>query len=141
MISAIMLMNQRGEVVIYRVYRDDVTHAATVAFRMNVLAKKETGAAPPIVQIDKFSYLYTRVNDMFFVCVTRSNVNPAMGFSFLFAMVSLFKAYFGGDVNESRIRNNFTIVYELLDETMDHGKSRAARSFKQMHTTNNNNVC
>ena len=76
---------------------------------------------------------------MFFVCVTRSNVNPAMGFSFLFAMVSLFKAYFGGDVNESRIRNNFTIVYELLDETMDHGKSRAARSFKQMHTTNNNN--
>ena len=121
MISAVMLMDQRGEVIIYRVYRDDVSRDATQAFRMNVIARKETGTMPPVLYIDKMSYLYTRVNNLFFVCVTKSNVNPALGFSFIHSMLGVFKAYFDGVVNENKIRNNFTLVYELLDETMDFG--------------------
>ena len=121
MISAVMIMNQRGDVIIYRVYRDDVTRDATQAFRMNVIARKETGTMPPVLYIDKSSYLYTRVNDLFFVCVTRSNVNPALGFSFIYSMLGVFKAFFDGDLNESKVRNNFTLIYELLDETMDFG--------------------
>jgi len=35
--------------------------------------------------------------------------------------VGVFKAYFGGKFNEESIRNNFVLIYELLDETMDHG--------------------
>ena len=31
------------------------------------------------------------------------------------------KAYFKEDFKESEIRNNFSLIYELLDEVMDHG--------------------
>jgi len=36
-------------------------------------------------------------------------------------MTRVFKAYFGDTFDENAIRNNFTLVYELLDETMDYG--------------------
>jgi AP-2 complex subunit mu-1 len=36
-------------------------------------------------------------------------------------LVSLFKSYFGGDLNEANIQNNFVLIYELLDEAMDFG--------------------
>ena len=121
MISAVMLMNGRGEVIIFRIYRDDVNRASADAFRLEVIARKETGSKPPVVSIDRSSFLYTRHSDLFFVAVTRSNVNPFLGFEFLNQMVRVFKAYFGDDFDENSIRNNFTLVYELLDETMDFG--------------------
>ena len=121
MISAIYLMNNRGDVIINRVYRDDVDATSTQDFRMEVIARKETGERPPVILIGKHSYLYIRHNNLFFVCVTRSNINPALGFSFLYAMLDVFKTYFKGEVDEETIRNNFTVIYELLDETMDFG--------------------
>eukprot|EP00946_MAST-07B_sp_MAST-7B-sp1_P005422 g5422.t1 len=121
MISAVLIMNQRGEVIVARLYRDDVSREATQEFRMEVIARKETGGRPPVVHIGKLSYLYVRHGNLFIVCVTQSNINPALGFSFLYAMLDVFKAYFKGKVSEEHIRDNFTTVYELLDETMDFG--------------------
>lgn len=31
------------------------------------------------------------------------------------------KAYIGGEINENSIRQNFSLIYELLDEVMDYG--------------------
>jgi len=36
MLSALFLINQKGEIVIYRFYRDDVTLSAANAFRLQV---------------------------------------------------------------------------------------------------------
>ena len=36
-------------------------------------------------------------------------------------IVTLFKSYFGGDFSEQSIKNNFVLIYELLDETLDFG--------------------
>lgn len=36
MISAVYLINLKGEILIYRAYRDDVSRAAADAFRMQV---------------------------------------------------------------------------------------------------------
>ena len=35
--------------------------------------------------------------------------------------MQLFKSYFGGAFNETAIKNNFVLIYELLDETIDFG--------------------
>ena len=32
--------------------------------------------------------------------------------------MSLFKSYFGGAFNEDAIKNNFVLIYELLDGTL-----------------------
>ena len=36
-------------------------------------------------------------------------------------VVTLCKSYFGGEFSEQSIKNNFVLIYELLDEIMDFG--------------------
>lgn len=40
-------------------------------------------------------------------------------------MVTLLKSYFGGEFSEQSIKNNFVLIYELLDETLDFGYPQA----------------
>ena len=35
--------------------------------------------------------------------------------------MTLFRAYFGGDFSENSIKNNFVLIYELMDEILDYG--------------------
>ena len=44
----------------------------------------------------------------------------------LLQVVNLFKSYFGGDFSEQSIKNNFVLIYELLDETLDYGFPQVA---------------
>ncbi|KAE9324261.1 AP-2 complex subunit mu [Phytophthora fragariae] len=121
MISALFLISQKGEVVLNRFYRDDVSRRAADSFRLQVIAAKETGTLPPVKVIDGCSFLYTRHENLYLVAVSRANINPALVFQFLYQLNVIFKEYFGKKYNEETIRDNFTLVYELLDETMDHG--------------------
>jgi len=41
--------------------------------------------------------------------------------------VTLFKSYFGGEFSEQSIKNNFVLIYELLDETLDYGYPQVSR--------------
>jgi AP-2 complex subunit mu-1 len=75
MLSALFLINAKGEIIIYRLYRDDVSLSAANAFRLQVIAAKEAGASAPVRSIDGNTFLYVRHKDMFFVAVTRSNSN------------------------------------------------------------------
>jgi AP-1 complex subunit mu len=54
------------------------------------------------------------------VCTTKTNANIAMVLSFLYKCVRVFSEYFKV-LEEESIRDNFVIVYELLDELMDFG--------------------
>eukprot|EP00478_Filoreta_tenera_P005292 GABV01006285.1.p1 GENE.GABV01006285.1~~GABV01006285.1.p1 ORF type:complete len:142 (-),score=56.11 GABV01006285.1:3-368(-) len=86
---------------------------------MKVLAAKETGT--PVTMLGQASFMYIRHGDIFLVAVTKQNSNVSLVFQFLYDLVEVFKAYFGGKFNEESIQNNFVLIYELLDETMDHG--------------------
>ena len=123
MISMIMVLNQKGDILISRQYRDDVSRSAADSFRLQVVAAKETGGsqAGPIKRIENCSFLYTRHLNMYFVALTRSNVNPALVFEYLFQKIKILKAYLGEEFDENSIRNNMTLIYELMDETMDFG--------------------
>ena len=52
--------------------------------------------------------------------MTLKNSNIALIVTFLYKLASVFRDYFGTFEEES-IRDNFVCIYELLDETMDHG--------------------
>jgi len=54
------------------------------------------------------------------VAVTSRNSNVALILTYLYQLASVFKDYFGR-IEEESIRDNFVCIYELLDETMDHG--------------------
>ena len=48
------------------------------------------------------------------MAVTKSNANAALVFEFLYRLQGLGKAYFG-KFDEEAVKNNFVLVYELLD--------------------------
>lgn len=121
MISMIMVLNQKGDIMISRQYRDDVSRAAADSFRLQVIAAKETGTQAPVKRIENCSFLYTRHLHMYFVALTRSNVNPALVFEYLFQKIRILQAYLGDDFDENSMRSNMTLIYELMDETMDFG--------------------
>lgn len=116
-----MVLNQKGDVMISRQYRDDVSRTAADSFRLSVVAAKETGTQAPVKRIENCSFLYTRHLNMYFVALTRSNVNPALVFEYLFQKIRILKAYLGEEFDENSMRNNMTLIYELMDETMDFG--------------------
>eukprot|EP00960_Hanusia_phi_P050840 760459-Hanusia_phi.AAC.2 len=103
MISAVYLINLKGEILIYRAYRDDVSRAAADAFRMQV-------------QSFLYSNIAIKSSNVYLVAATRENVNASMAFQFLFALVEVFKGYFGGAFEEEAVRENFPLVYEVSKE-------------------------
>ena len=115
MLSLLQVVNHKGEVVISRQFRDDITRSTAEVFGSKVVATKETGSLPPVKIIDGASFLYTRHNNLYFVAVTRSNVNPALVFEFLFQWVRILKSYLTDNFGEEQVRNTMTLLYELMD--------------------------
>ena len=120
MASSILLLNSRGEVLIYRSYRDDVSRSEVSQFCTQVVAAKEASERP-IVTLNGVHYIHITHNTITLVAASASNVNTAMIVQFLYKLVELFKAYFGGEFDENSIRKNFVLIYELLDEIVDFG--------------------
>ena len=115
MLSLLQVVNHKGEVVISRQFRDDITRSTAEAFGAKVVATKETGSLPPVKIIEGASFLYTRHSNLYFVAVTRSNVNPALIFEFLFQWVRILKSYLTENFGEEQVRNTMTLLYELMD--------------------------
>jgi len=120
MISAIFFMNQKGEVLISRIYRDDISRGVANAFRLEVIGhSKDTRS--PIKNIGSTSFMYIRVGGIYVVAVSRQNVDASMVFEVLYRVVEIFRSYFDGNFDEDAIRNHFVLTYELLDEILDFG--------------------
>ena len=120
MASSILFLNTRGEVLIYRAYRDDVSRSEVSQFCTQVVAAKEASERP-IVTLNSVHYIHITQNNITLVAAGSSNMNAALIVSFLYKVVEIFKAYFGGEFDENSIRKNFVLIYELLDEIMDFG--------------------
>jgi len=86
-----------------------------------VIATKSTGSNPPVVFIDGTSFMYLRHRNLFLVGATKGNPNSLLIFEYLWQILRVFKAYLGEEFNDESLKGNFTLVYELLDETMDYG--------------------
>jgi hypothetical protein len=54
------------------------------------------------------------------VALAKKNPNVAMILSFLYKCVETFICYFK-DLEEESVRDNFVVIYELLDEMLDFG--------------------
>ena len=57
---------------------------------------------------------------MWLAAVTKQNVNATMVFEFLLKVVEVMQNYFG-KISEENVKNNFVLIYELLDEIVDFG--------------------
>merc|ERR1712136_688490 len=69
---------------------------------------------------DEVTFIHIKCNNIYVVCTTTGNSNVMRLVSFMHKLCQVFAEYFK-EVEEESIRDNFVIVYELLDEVMDYG--------------------
>ncbi|KAL5014716.1 hypothetical protein ScPMuIL_008986 [Solemya velum] len=119
MIGGLFIYNHKGEVLISRVYRDDIGRNAVDAFRVNVIHARQQ-VRSPVTNIARTSFFHIKRSNIWLAAVTRQNVNASMVFEFLLKMVEVMQSYFG-KISEDNIKNNFVLIYEILDEILDFG--------------------
>eukprot|EP00171_Calliarthron_tuberculosum_P013082 IDg13082t1 len=82
----------------------------------------QDGDAAPFLRVEEKGYTFAHVKhaNIYLVAATRRNSNAAMLITFLYKLIEVFTRYFR-NVREESVRDNFVIIYELLDEMMDFG--------------------
>lgn len=118
--SAIFILDLKGKVLISRDYRGDLKPGCVERFMPIVMDMEDEGNGSPIVTADGTSFMYIKSNNVYVVAASRRNANAALTFVFLHKLVCIFREYFS-ELEEESIRDNFVIIYELLDEVMDFG--------------------
>lgn len=119
MISGIFIFNQKGEVLISRLYRHDLKRSIADVFRIHVLSS--TDIRSPITTLGSTTFFHVKRDNIYIVAVTKVNANAALVFEFLHRLVDgIGRSYFG-KMDEEGVKNNFVLIYELLDEILDFG--------------------
>lgn len=126
MASAVYVLDLKGKVILYRSYRGDVPANAIDKFVDYVVDEEESNIKPVFID-NGVTFVFVKHTNLYLVAATRRNVNIAMLLMFLYRLVDTFKAYFN-KLEEESIRDNFTVVYELMDEMMDFGYPQSCDS-------------
>jgi len=116
---AIYLLDLKGRVILSRNYRSDLPHNVAQRFMSRLLEEDEV-SLKPILEDEGMSFMYVRHNNLYLMAVTERNGNAAMITLFLHKVIEVLEQYFK-ELDEESIRDNFVIVYELMDEMMDFG--------------------
>ncbi|KAJ6323669.1 hypothetical protein OIU76_011039 [Salix suchowensis] len=119
--SALFLLDIKGRVLVWRDYRGDVSAVQAERFFTKLIEKEgDPQSQDPVVYDNGVSYMYIQHSNVYLMTASRQNCNAASLLSFLHRVVDVFKHYFE-ELEEESLRDNFVVVYELLDEMMDFG--------------------
>ena len=77
MASSVVFVNQKGDILIYRRFRDDVSRAETMNFSNKIVATK-AAKETPIICLDGVSFIHTTCSDITIVATTKGNINAAL---------------------------------------------------------------
>eukprot|EP00199_Chlamydomonas_sp_CCMP681_P000912 CAMPEP_0119102588 /NCGR_PEP_ID=MMETSP1180-20130426/1288_1 /TAXON_ID=3052 ORGANISM="Chlamydomonas cf sp, Strain CCMP681" /NCGR_SAMPLE_ID=MMETSP1180 /ASSEMBLY_ACC=CAM_ASM_000741 /LENGTH=439 /DNA_ID=CAMNT_0007086905 /DNA_START=336 /DNA_END=1655 /DNA_ORIENTATION=+ len=119
-LSAIFFLDVKGRIIVHRDYRGDISPKHAERFMSKLSELEETSMVTPVICDEGVSYVYLQISNLYILAVTRTNVNAMAVVVFLHRLVEVFKHYFQ-ELEEESLRDNFVIVYELLDEVMDFG--------------------
>ncbi|EDR21967.1 AP-1 complex subunit mu-2, putative [Entamoeba dispar SAW760] len=118
-IAALFILDSKGRTVISRNYRGDIPMNAVNQFVTKITEEEEINLCP-VILIQDITYMYVRHNGLYFMAFTDQNINSLLVVSFLTKLIEVLKTYFDV-VTEETIRDNFVVIYELLDEMIDYG--------------------
>lgn len=117
--SAIFITDQKGKVLISRNFRGDIPMSTSDKFAEH-LVKDDAFSRSPIILDDGITFIYISHSNLYLLAITKQNANAMLILCFLYRIVEVFEEYFN-KLEEESIRDNFVLIYELLDEMMDFG--------------------
>eukprot|EP01032_Pedospumella_encystans_P015960 gene15960-18227_t len=139
MIQSFFLISNTGEVLIEKHWRGLTSRAVCEFFWDEVNKYENKEEMPPIVATSKYYLVSIYRSDTFLVASTTGETPPLLIIEFLHRVFEIFEEYFGS-VDEVTIKENFSTVYQLLEEMMDFGyplttEPNALKSMIQPPTT------
>ena len=139
-ISAIYFLDKKGRPIIFRNYRGEVNQDISSNFQKKVLELEENNMKP-LFTINDVHYCWIRHKNIYLVAVSKRNPDICMIFFFLHRLVELLIGYFN-QLEEESIRDNFVLIYEILDEIVDHGypQNTDAKLLKEYIKTSSNRL-
>lgn len=114
--SAIFFLDENGNTLLSRNYRGDIPVSAVEHFPKLLLQSNQG----PCINHQGINYLYITWNNVYLLALTKQNSNALSILLFLHHVKDVLCEYFK-EFEEESIRDNFVIIYELLDEMMDFG--------------------
>ncbi|KTG44655.1 hypothetical protein cypCar_00038867 [Cyprinus carpio] len=108
--SAVYVLDLKGKVLICRNYRGDVDMSEIEHFMTLLMDKEEEGTLSPILAHGGVRFMWIKHNNLYRIL---PNLQKNRRYR-------VFSEYFK-ELEEESIRDNFVIIYELLDELMDFG--------------------
>ena len=130
MISGILIFNQKGENLIFRAFRNDCRPRLADVFRIQVISNPLVRS--PILTLGSTTFSHVKHENIFIVAVTKGNANAALVFEFLYRLIQLGRSYFA-KFDEEAVKNNFVLIYELLDGSSDHCLYMLQHSAHHLH--------
>jgi AGAP011374-PA len=118
--SALFFLDLKGKVLISRNYRGEIEMNTIDKFMTLLREKEEEGCVSPLLRYNDVTFMWIKCNNLYIVASSKKNANIALTFTFLHKTVAVFCEYFK-ELEEESIRDNFVLIYELLDELMDFG--------------------
>ncbi|CAI8498058.1 unnamed protein product [Pichia kudriavzevii] len=130
MASVVYLLDSKARPLIHRDYKGDVPISLVEEFPLLLLKKTTTDTistnlsaiddVPPILYHQGYCFTYILHNDIYVLAISHSDVNVFDILVFLNNLIGVFTSHFK-QLNEVAIKDNYSVVYELLDEMMDFG--------------------
>lgn len=141
MIQSIFILSPTGEVLIERHFRGVTSRSvceyywqkasASASVTMNGIGTGSSVASsdfdvPPVLEVCDHSngtlYLFSIVRDgLSYLAACPAEVSPLLILEFLHRVGDTFQDYFGTPADESAMKENFSTVYQLLEEMLDYG--------------------
>ncbi|EGW33139.1 uncharacterized protein SPAPADRAFT_60447 [Spathaspora passalidarum NRRL Y-27907] len=130
MISAIFLYDSKGDILISKLFKDDVKRTISDVFRIQVITQtrsRDSSTKSPVLTLGSTSFIYIKSGSVWICAVTRSNQDCASILEYLYKLelllrsVTMDKRGSADVLTDEAIINNFNLVYEIIDESCDFG--------------------
>lgn len=119
-IKSLFILGGTGEVVIERHWRGQTQRSVCDFFWDEVLKYPSKVEVPPLLLMSRCYLVSVLKKEVFFLAVLDREVPPLFIMELLHRIGDTFVDYFGS-CDEASIKDNFSLVYQLLEEMIDYG--------------------
>ncbi|XP_064648853.1 AP-3 complex subunit mu-2-like isoform X2 [Lineus longissimus] len=127
MIHSLFIINNSGDVFLEKHWKS-VIHRSICDYFFEAQSKASTSDdVPPVIPTPHHYLINIHRNSMYFIAVVTTEVPPLFVIEFLHRVVDILEDYFD-EATESQVKENYVVVYEILDEMLDNGFPLATES-------------
>jgi len=127
MIHSLFIINNSGDVFMEKHWKS-VIHRSICDYFFEAQSKASSPEdVSPVISTPHHYLISIYRNSLYLVAVVMTEVPPLFVIEFLHRVVDIFEDYFA-ECTESIIKENYVVVYELLDEMLDNGFPLATES-------------